>query len=87
MRVGKILFVLMFLIVTSISAVSAENLEGFFKSHIHSTVTIWIGAEIAPAVYGMIVDAQDDFIVIDVNGRKVYISIEYISRWMVEKKK
>jgi hypothetical protein len=88
MKLTKVFLILIFLIGFSASIASAETTRDFFKNHVNSTITIWIGASTIPTLYGTIVDAQDDFIVIDVGGRhKEYICIEYISRWNIEKKK
>lgn len=88
MKPVNFFWILIFLVGFSASIASAETTKDFFKNHINSTITIWIGATTIPTLYGTIVDVQDDFIVIDVGGRhKEYICIEYISRWNIEKKK
>ena len=87
MKTAKIFWVLIFLIIFSASIVSAQSTRDFFKSHINSTITVWIGASAVPSLYGTLIDVQDDYIVIDVGGRRMeYINMEYISRWNIQKK-
>jgi hypothetical protein len=86
MRAKKIFLVLIFLIVFSTSIVSAENTIDFFKKHINSTIAVWLSPGDAFSMYGTIVDVQDDFIIIEVNGRKQYISIDHIYRWYIDEK-
>ena len=83
MKTPKLLLASILPIVIFSSVVFAENMRDFFKNHLNSTLSIWIGAGTTYVAYGKIVEVQEDYIVIDAKGQKQYICISQISRWVL----